>query len=299
MKTKLGVVIGLLACHAGVEGVSADGTATWLWDVTTENGDAIVEPGETATITLSVDMSPGVNFPDGPVLGLATGVFDTLGGVNADKGSITGWELLYPFNELIGKGDYTTTDGISLFGTAVGQHPESDVFSPADPIGIISFMWTSDTPGSYVASYATLTEQITVWEGSFPGNDNFDPFPWSVVEAEIAFQVVPGVATGSATIAGLGIYAQRRRQAPSSRPRSRAARPASTTASMTSLSSNMPIAAAVVPPLLVTAARSAPGSSSLASRSAPAPAIVARTMRAAVDSSKPMATPARVMASAR
>jgi hypothetical protein len=37
--------------------------ATWLWDVTTQNGDAIVEPGETATITLSIDFTPNVGEP--------------------------------------------------------------------------------------------------------------------------------------------------------------------------------------------------------------------------------------------
>ena len=54
------------------------GTATWLWDVTTQNGDAIVEPGETATVTISMLIEPDPGSP--PNAMIAAAVFDTHAG---------------------------------------------------------------------------------------------------------------------------------------------------------------------------------------------------------------------------
>jgi hypothetical protein len=154
-------------------------------------------------------MSPDVNFPDGPVLGLAHAVFDTIGGTNADMGSIIDWELHKPFDKLLGKFDETTTDSVSLFGTLVFQHAQSDVFNPADPIGVITFFWQPDAPGAYTVNYATETDELFVWEGSKARD--FDAFPWRVEEAAIAFEVVPGVATPSVIALGFAVFTRRRR----------------------------------------------------------------------------------------
>jgi hypothetical protein len=206
------VVAGLATAALGAAAsAQVDGTATWLWEVTTESGDAIVEPGETATITLSVDMSPDVNFPGGPVLGLAYAEFDTLGARNADMGTIEGWDVLGHLDDIFG--DQTTTDGVNLFGTVAVQ-PLDDLFDPSDPIDVLRFTWAPQQISEYGVAYNTNTILLKVAE--IDGT-----FDWTVVEASISFSVVPG---GGSTIpvfmfvAFLGIrrrrYAWMRRGAP-------------------------------------------------------------------------------------
>jgi hypothetical protein len=196
--------VALAAVLGAAPGAMAqvEGQATWLWEVTTQDGDAIVEPGETATVTLSIDMTPDVNYPDGPVLGLGGALFDTLGGLNADKGSIVGWQVHEPFYGI--GGDVTTTDGVSLFGTVVGQivgvHP---FYSPADPIGVLTFSWMPFDYSPFEIAYDTHTDLMMIWEGDLQDNEPpVEPkYDWDVVEADITFQVVP--APGGAVLIGL------------------------------------------------------------------------------------------------
>ena len=172
------------------------GQATWLWDVTTENGDAIVEPGETATVTLSIDMVPDVNFGDGPVLGFGFAIFDTLGGDGAANGQILDWEVLNALDNFTG--DLTETDGVNLTNTWLGQHPDLGAFLPSDPIDVFEFTWGTNDYSGYSVEYATETlpigdppiaHNILVWEGEFLGEH--DVFHWPIAEATISFAVVP------------------------------------------------------------------------------------------------------------
>jgi len=197
----------------------ADGQAHWLWEVTTDNGDALVEPGETATVTMSIDMLPDVNYPDGPVLMFGGAVFDTLGNSSATKGMIAGWT--FPTEELIFiGGDLTRTYGTSLFNTSIGQAPFLDFFIPDDPLAAVQFEWTTEDFSGYTVNYTTDTTPIegeppfiAVWEGT---NVNFaKDVHWPITEAEISFQVVPGPSVASAAVVfGLGAGCRRRRSAP-------------------------------------------------------------------------------------
>jgi hypothetical protein len=191
------------------------GEATWLWDVTTEDGDAIVEPGETATVTLSVDMTPDVNFPDGPVLGFGGAVFDTLGGIGAANGQILDWEVLSALDELTG--DFTTLDGVDMVGTQAAQSLNIDgPFSDADPIDVFQFTWATDDFSGYVVEYTTETfvgdppqaHTIIVWEGEFLGE--FDVFYWPITEAAISFEVVPAPGTLVLLAGATGFWVRRR-----------------------------------------------------------------------------------------
>lgn len=165
---------------------------TWLWEVTTQDGDALVEPGETATFTLSMDFSPDVGEMGltGEVQGLAAVEFDTLGMLGAELGQILGWEVL---NDLdLAKGDVTTTDGISLFGT-IAEQPIPFLVLPDDPIEVIRVEWSPSEYMSFDVLYNTNTHLLSVFEGDA---DNLQASEWPVKEAEIAFQVVPVPYTG-------------------------------------------------------------------------------------------------------
>lgn len=205
--TTIGVV-----CLAGTGAIAqVGGDATWLWEVSTQNGDSIVEPGESATITLAVDMTPDVG-PGSPTQGFAKSTFDVLGGMGADTGEIIAWEVL---NNLDLLGDTAETDGVSLFGVTAIQ-VVADVFNDDDPIDVFEFVWK---PGDYdnrVVEYSTFSfledradHLIIVWEG--PDLWKSDAVLWPIEEATISFQVVP--APTSALLIGLaGIAAARRRR---------------------------------------------------------------------------------------
>ena len=190
-----------------------EGEATWLWSVTTQDGDAIVEPGETAMVTLAIDMEPDTD-PDGPVLGLAGVIFDTLGGANAMKGQVSGWVFHNDLDFVVG--DTTTTDGVSLFGSTAAQLPLLDLVH-FDPIDVITFEWSPIEAGTYTVDYATVTAS---WETMNPGfasiyvgdDRNFENVDWPIAEAAITFDVVPapGVAPGALALALVAGAARRR-----------------------------------------------------------------------------------------
>lgn len=170
----------------------ADGTATWLWNVTTQDGDAIVEPGETARITLSLLMQPG----DGPFIAFATAVFNTLGTTNADKGTIVDWD--FPERHLTLVGDTTTTNGVSLFETTVGQLTVGGPITSANPIDILTFEWAPSIYEPLDVAYETDSWQpephtITVWEGESKPTAINVVYP--VTEAAVVFTVIPAPPT--------------------------------------------------------------------------------------------------------
>jgi len=143
-------------------------TAVWSGVVTTDDGDAVVEQGESATVTLSLDFDPDVG---GDLRGLAATIFDTLGGAGADSGQLTSWQLLNDLDSLTG--DLTQTDGISLFETNAGQLTKFGSFSDADPIDVLQFEWAPDALEGAIASYSTNTHFLLAWEDSFVFDDTF------------------------------------------------------------------------------------------------------------------------------
>jgi uncharacterized protein (TIGR03382 family) len=198
MSVGLGVSLGLGAI------ASADGTAMWQWSVVTNNGNAVVEPGESAYVTLSILTEPdqGAEF-----LALAASIFDTVGGTNADKGQIVTWEVLNDLDYLTG--DLTTTDGVSLFNTNVGQLSVYGPFFTDNPLSVLTFQWKPTVQGTYTVDYDTNTEAMVMWEGI---GDDAHAVWYDVVEGAISFNVVP--APGGAALAGLGgLVLLRRRRA--------------------------------------------------------------------------------------
>ena len=168
----------------------ADGTATWLWDVTTQDGDTIVEPGETASVTLALLMEPSPG--GGPWVGLGAAIFDTIGMRGADQGHIAGWTIHNDLSDLIG--DQTTTDGVSLFGTEAGQVNTFGPFVSDNPIDVITFEWVPDTLAPLDVAYQTVSaienvHVVLVYEGEDKESALATFYP--VTEAAITFTVVP------------------------------------------------------------------------------------------------------------
>jgi len=198
----------LAVVFATCSAASGQGTATWEWAVSTQDGDAVVHPGETATVSLSLNFSPDVSYPDGPVLGLEEAVFSTLGGTNADQGMILDWSITENLLFLM-REDTTTTDGVSLFNSTASQSVSQDIFLPFDPLPVLEFEWEPVNVGSYVVVYSTSTSVMEVWEknGELPVS-----VEWFVEEAEISFAVVP-TPPGALVLAfaAVGAFGQRRR----------------------------------------------------------------------------------------
>lgn len=170
----------------------ADGTATWLWDVATQDGDAIVEPGETATITLLLHMQPH----DHPWSAFAATIFDTIGGDGSSNGHIVAWKIHDHFDLA---GDTTTTDGVSLFDTQAGQFTVGGgPFNEDNPVDIFSFEWQPDVLDSYEVNYATISDiegerAVFVWEGTSKYDATGALYP--VSDTLITFTVVPAPPT--------------------------------------------------------------------------------------------------------
>ena len=188
-----------------------DGQATWLWDVTTQNGDAVVEPGETALITLSLLMESKMYALDQVAIGRAD--FDTLGDIGAEMGKIFDWQVLNILDNLTG--DQTTTDGVNLFNTTAAQIDGQGPFADDNPIGVLEFEWAPSIEGAFKVEYGTFTHTlgmpgvIQVWIA--PDHGVYDlAEEWPVTEAAISFQVVPAPATMG--VAALGVLAAARRR---------------------------------------------------------------------------------------
>jgi hypothetical protein len=202
--------IPLLALTALTTPTLADGTATWLYDITTQDGDAIVEPGETASVTLTLLMNP--NPGDAEYVGIGIAIFDTLGGANAANGQILGWQYHYNLGDLYG--DLTTTDGVNLYNTHAGQLAGAFTgpFTSANPIDVLTFEWQPLVAGHYDVAYSTESDAdgphtVKVWE-FIDDEETLATYP--VTEAAITFTVIPAPAT-AILLAAAGATRRRRR----------------------------------------------------------------------------------------
>ena len=202
--------IPLLALTALTTPTLADGTATWLYDITTQDGDAIVEPGETASVTLTLLMNP--NPGDAEYVGIGIAIFDTLGGANAANGQILGWQYHYNLGDLYG--DLTTTDGVNLYNTHAGQLAGAFTgpFTSANPIDVLTFEWQPLVAGHYDVAYSTESDAdgphtVKVWE-FIDDEETLATYP--VTEAAITFTVILTPAT-AILLAAAGATRRRRR----------------------------------------------------------------------------------------
>jgi len=184
------VVVALLAqAAASIAFAQEELIGTYIWEVATQDGDALVEPGETATISMFLDLTPDpVDPSESGVQGLSGMIFDTLGGAGADNGFISGWTA----NPLLTflTGDLTTTDGVSLFFTNLGQTGIGFGGLPAteDPLPLLDFEWTPIAEGRYDVQYTSSTHFLEVWYGKL-----FDAVstPTAPVDTSVTFSVVP------------------------------------------------------------------------------------------------------------
>jgi len=189
---------------------TAQETATWLWDVTTDDGDALVEPGETATVTMSLDMHPDV---DGlTVIGFAGTTFDVLGSAGAPNGTVLDWQILNDLDHFVT--DESFTDGVSILNVEAAQLLLGP-FSGDDPIDILEFQWTTDDYSGYAVTYETSTASSL--GGATEGKvdvivdlgDGAEAVLWDAVETSVTFQVVPGPASVLPLLGAGGVLARR------------------------------------------------------------------------------------------
>jgi len=207
---------GLGLCGASAAFGQGQGMGHWLSEVTTQDGDAIVEPGETATVSLWMDMEPSVGeeLPDGSILlGFGAGFFDIIGGANADKGTVLGWEINEIFKFYVG--DSGTTDGVSIFDVAAGQL----IFGPFDdddPIFLMSFEWQPSEYSTFDASYQPFVDLNDDGPGFYVWKSPGAPDPnWLADDVDITISVAPS-PPGLSAIASIGsvVFGAGRRRSP-------------------------------------------------------------------------------------
>jgi len=161
------------------------GSSEWLWTVTTDDGDAIVEPGERATVELSM-----VVDPDDPeaFIGFAGASLALVPDAGANSGKIVdaqiapGWEF-----DAIGP----VIDGAAL-ATTLAQDIFNEPFIEENPVQVFELDWTTTEFDGQTVGYFTESATVFLAFGG-PGFVSIitegGMFPSPVEEAKIEFQV--------------------------------------------------------------------------------------------------------------
>ncbi|MFG0244246.1 MAG: PEP-CTERM sorting domain-containing protein [Phycisphaerales bacterium JB054] len=188
-----------LIAVAGIAAAASAQTITYSWTVSdTGNGDGVIEPGESALLTMSATMDPGA-------AGFAGSIYDIIGGANWDTGSVDSYvnrlNELTDDGQLQGNGDITLIESFQLPAAFNGN------FVADNPIELYYITWTP-------ADYSART--VSVADGNHLNNSVYtDTFGTSVeysgVAGSASFDVVP--APASMALLGLGgLVAGRRRR---------------------------------------------------------------------------------------
>jgi hypothetical protein len=188
----------VLACGHAAFG-QAQGMGHWISEVSTQDGDSIVEPGETATVKLWMDMNPSVGemLPDGTsVHAFDAGVFDIIGRDGADLGVIQGWQI----NMYLAAGMDGSTDGVSIFDVGLVQIPPNDF---SDPIFLLSFEWEPDAYEPFQASYEPFVDVPDKGVGFLLWKSDGTNELWPADQHEIVISVVPSPSV----LAAIGLAA--------------------------------------------------------------------------------------------
>ncbi len=192
-------LVSLIAVAGIAAAASAQGTLTYSWNVSdTGNGDGVIEPGESALLTMIGTMDPGAT-------GFAGSIYDIVGVSNWDTGTVDAYEnhldaLTGPGN-LQGNNDILTIESFQLPPLF---NPD---FDASNPITLYSITWT---PSDYTA------RTVEVGDTNHLNNDVYtDTFgtsvPYTGVSGVASFNVVP--APASMALLGLGgLIAGRRRR---------------------------------------------------------------------------------------
>ena len=193
--------IASLIVVAGIAAAAGAQTMTYNWSVTDDgNGDGLIEPGESAMLTLSASMDPDQSGTDG---GFAGSIYEILGGTNWDTGVVAVHDNL--LDALTDDGTLVGNDvtGIESFQLPLFFNP---FFDASNPIDIYKITWT---PNDYTA------RSVDVSDANHQNNDVYtDNFgtsiPYTAVINGANFQVVP--APASMALLGLGGFVATRRR---------------------------------------------------------------------------------------
>jgi len=189
----------LIAVAGFAAAAAAQGTLTYSWSVSdTGNGDGLIEPGESALLTMVGTMDPGAT-------GFAGSIYDIVGIQNWDTGTVDVYEnhldaLTGPGN-LQGNNDILTIESFQLPPLF---NPD---FDASNPITLYTITWT---PADY------SSRLVQVGDTNHLNNDVYtDDFgtsvPYDGVTGMAEFNVIP--APASMALLGLGgLIAGRRRR---------------------------------------------------------------------------------------
>lgn len=199
----------LVSCLCAVAPLGLLSTAhaqTWTWHADIAN--PVLDPAiglTTQEVTLSVSMEH-----DTPYYIVGFSIFDTLGSLDADQGQITDWTILNHLADLTG--DMTTSDGVSLYNTYIGQLCTFTVCNHDNPLDVLTFTWEyeGDTPEApFEVSYETLTYEASIWAGK--DQDTAVTVPVEILhEAQVTWTVLPSPA--SLALAPFSLLVTRRRR---------------------------------------------------------------------------------------
>ncbi len=180
--------------------------ATWYWTVSdTGNGDGLIEPGESAVLTLWVGFDPRQDHAGGGVS--ASGPYDILGSAAWASGTITERtnHMWFGIDEDTG----TLDDDNNILGIEHFQYPAfwgGLSFDDANPVDLVLLRWT---PDSYTPQAVTLMNgapDVYVYIDVYGSN-----LLYSGTGGGVTFHIVP--APASAAAFGLcAIAALRRRR---------------------------------------------------------------------------------------
>ncbi|MDQ7014256.1 MAG: PEP-CTERM sorting domain-containing protein [Planctomycetota bacterium] len=192
MKTTALIVV------AGMAAVASAQTMTISWMVSdTGNGDGIIEPGESALLSMWAHMDPEAT-------GFAGSIYDILGTGNFDTGTVDVYDNLL---------DGLTDDGTLVAGNDI-TGVESFQLPPAfngdfiadNPIELYNITWTPNDYSGRTVSGGTNHINFDVYTDSFGTS-----VPYTGDVSGFSFDVVP--APASVALLGLGgLVAVRRRR---------------------------------------------------------------------------------------
>jgi len=171
----------------------------------TGNGDGIIEPGESALLTVSALM---VDLPGGGTLyGYGGSVLDLPGGDGT--GDVSAWTIHNNLADIVG--DTTIDNGEFLSNVSTLQLDFTGVVTD-NPIALITFRWDTTDYSARVVGYRTDLTPSGGVVGVLVKNDKGKVVSenWPGFEGEGLFLVVPTPA--SMAILGLGGLAATRRR---------------------------------------------------------------------------------------
>ncbi len=192
MKTTALIVV------AGMAAVASAQTMTISWMVSdTGNGDGIIEPGESAMLSMWAAMDPGAT-------GFAGSIYDIIGTANFDTGTVDVFDNLLDAltddGTLGGNNDITGVESFQLPPLFNGE------FVADNPIELYNITWTPNDYSNRTVTGGTSHINFDVYTDDFGTSQSY-----AGDVSGFSFDVVP--APASVALLGLGgLVAARRRR---------------------------------------------------------------------------------------